>query len=428
MRFEYIFFDHKSKFRARAAGQLCVLEQAAGTNGLLLPEFPAKYPQMTTIPDTSRCLILAADIGGTNSRFALFRSEPDNEGVPLLSLLREKWLSGADYPDFPAALAALRVATPEGPPLLRGPECGQDYDPDCGPEYGPEYSLSGAAEEGLALCAVIAPAGPIQGESCRISNLPWLVRARDVRDALGAANVALINDFAAQAYACLIPERIAPYSVLEGRPDPDVPADAPVAVVGAGTGFGQALLLRPAPPLGGESRPALLRRLRQARVLASEGGHADFPFSGPRENAFAGFAAARYGLSRLIGDNVVSGPGLAHLLAFLTGRDLCPREAARVAPEHPEVMEWFARFYGRACRQYVLHTLALGGLYITGGMALRVPVLDHPAFAAAFLDSAIQRPLLESVPVQHIREPQAGLWGAALYGLLHVPPKPEPKP
>jgi glucokinase len=81
-------------------------------------------------------------------------------------------------------------------------------------------------------------------------------------------------------------------------------------------------------------------------------------------------------------------------------------------------VEWFARFYGRACRLYALHTLALGGVYITGGMALRLPVLTHPAFAEEFRHSAAHRPLLEKIPVWHVRKPQAGLWGAALYGLL----------
>ena len=81
-------------------------------------------------------------------------------------------------------------------------------------------------------------------------------------------------------------------------------------------------------------------------------------------------------------------------------------------------MEWYARFYGRACRNYVLATLALGGLYITGGMALRVPALSHPAFAEEFHNSLAQERLLRNIPVFHVRKPEAGLWGAALYGLL----------
>jgi glucokinase len=51
-------------------------------------------------------------------------------------------------------------------------------------------------------------------------------------------------------------------------------------------------------------------------------------------------------------------------------------------------------------------------------MALRLPVLTHPAFAREFRHNADQLPYLDSIPVWHVRSPQAGLFGAALHGLL----------
>ena len=336
--------------------------------------------------------LLAADIGATNSRFALFRvtqTPPDASLALPLALEREQWLDGALFPSFAEVLHALR--TPKGgePPFLA-------------PGEAPE-------------AAVIAPAGPVQGDTCKMPNLPWLIRGSEVREALDIPQVFLINDFAAQAYACLMPDAVDAVPVLAGVPYPG----APVAVVGAGTGFGQALLLCP-PAQEGESQSAMLWRFRQALVLPSEGGHAEFPFVGQEEFAFAAFAAQRIGSPRLIGDAIITGSGLAHIFAYHTGRDVTPREAAAEAAEHPKVMEWYARFYARACRNYTLYTLALGGLYITAGMALRVPVLEHPAFAEEFYHSAAQRPLLERIPVRHVRKPQAGLWGAAIYGLLRL--------
>ena len=341
--------------------------------------------------------LLAADIGATHSRFALFRvpeTNPDSPRALPLELEREQWLDGALFPSFAEVLRALRTGKGDEPPFL----------------------TPGAMPD----AAVIAPAGPIQGDTCRMPNLPWLIRGQDVREALGIPRVFLINDFAAQAYACLMPDSIDAVPVLEGAPYPG----APIAVVGAGTGFGQALLLCP-PARDGESGEAMIRRFRQAVVLPSEGGHAEMPFVGLEEFAFAAFAAKRAGTPRLIGDAVITGSGLTHIFAYHTGRDVTPREAAAEAAEHPLVMEWYARFYARACRNYVLYTLALGGLYITAGMALRVPVLEHPAFAEEFYHSAAQRPLLERIPVRHVRKPQAGLWGAALYGLLRMSPAPD---
>lgn len=344
--------------------------------------------------------ILAADIGGTNCRFALFCLNSDESAGPLLHLERQQWLPTADYPSFSDALDALRSPSPEGePPLLPQEESPPDI-------------------------AVIAAAGPVQGDVCPISNLNWIVKGQRVRERTGIAHVHLINDFVAQAWACLEPENVDAVNVLPGTPL----EGAPVAVIGAGTGLGKALLLMPdaeknAPGGSRNGRNCPDRpphALCRARVLASEGGHAEFPFIGPEERDFADFAAERQGTRRLIGDHVVSGTGLAHLFAFHTGQSLPPPEATFQAPSYPAVLEWFARFYARAARNFVLEGLAMGGLFITGGMALRLPVVSHPAFAAELGESAIQRPLLEALPVCHIRMPHAGLWGAALYGLLQL--------
>ena len=343
--------------------------------------------------------IFAADIGATNCRFALFRANVDDSGQPMLSLLREKWLAGADYPEFRQALRILRSPVDNGP------------------------FLPGNTHRRPAI-AVLALAGPVEGDSCRLSNLSWLVRAQDVREEIGIADVRLINDFAAQAYACLMPENVDAAPVLPGEAVPS----APVAVAGAGTGFGQALILPDACslPLAAQQRlnsaahGRTLLCLAKTRVLPAEGGHCDFPFTGKEELEFAEFVRKSAGIERIIGDTIVSGSGLVHIVAFLTGERLPPREATARALALPQALEWYARFYGRACRNYVLATLALGGLYITGGMALRVPVLSHPAFADEFHNSRAQERLLRNIPVFHLRKPEAGLWGAALYGLLRA--------
>jgi glucokinase len=343
--------------------------------------------------------ILAADIGATNCRFALFRTNGLTPAEPLLTPLREKWLAGKDYKEFRDVLQMLRAA----------PENVGD---------GPFLSDAGMVPD----IAVLAPAGPVEGDCCRISNLPWVIRAEDLREQLGIADVRLINDFAAQAYACLMPECVGAVPILPGLSV----SGAPVAVAGAGTGFGQALIIgarRPLPTKG-EAGAEMCRPdvsgLMRAEILPGEGGHCDFPFAGKEEQAFADFVRQSAGIDRIIGDTVVSGSGLAHIFAYLTGERLPPEEVSARLPSHPQVLEWYARFYGRACRNYVLATLALGGLYITGGMALRAPVLLHPAFAAEFHHSAAQERLLRNIPVFHVRKPEAGLWGAALYGLLRL--------
>lgn len=334
--------------------------------------------------------ILAADIGATHSRFAVFTSTPDRPDSPLLHLEAEVWFRGADFSSFQSLLQ--KIVRSDDPGFT-------------------ELALK-------ADIAVLAPAGPIRDGICHMSNLNWRIDAREVRETLGLSRVMLINDFAAQAYACLMPEEIDAVPFIPGLASDQ----HPVGVIGAGTGLGKALILKKNEAFSDSaaSCSARLASYMQARILPSEGGHEEFPFVGAEEFTFARFVSARLGTDRLIGDHIVTGSGLAHLFAFHTGQDLTPPEVTAKIEESPQSLEWFARFYARSCRNYVLDTLALGGLYVTGGMALRIPVLEHPAFADEFMKSATQYELLKNIPIWHVKKHQAGLWGAALYGLLQL--------
>lgn len=360
--------------------------------------------------------VLAADIGGTNSRFALYETDGLARGhAPRphdrLCAVRLPTTGAASFADL------LRQAAVVEPGLFV-------------PADGMPPEL-----------AVFAVAGPVQGgRRCAPPNIAWAVDLDDpaLGPPAGAAPgqppqsalpplppVLLINDFVAQAYACLRPGMLDVLDVQDGVAVPE----AAVAVVGAGTGLGKCLLLPPCQP----GAPP--------RALPSEGGHSLFPFIDEREMAFAAFIRAHTG-RQVIGDLVVSGPGLRLLHAFHTGQWLEPAEvAARLVPGgvsgcEPgvgtdgeegkglgQVLSWFARFYGRACRDYVLETLALGGLFIAGGVAAAVPALvTHPAFAESFRQSDTHADLLRGVPVRLVRSPDAGLQGAALYGALNGPP------
>jgi len=76
----------------------------------------------------------------------------------------------------------------------------------------------------------------------------------------------------------------------------------------------------------------------------------------------------------------------------------------------------FARFYGRAARDYALTVLSVGGVYVCGGVAAKNPLLvHHPEFAREFLDSPTYGRLLAGVPVRLVRNEQTGLFGAASF-------------
>ncbi|MDL2314181.1 glucokinase [Desulfovibrio sp. OttesenSCG-928-C14] len=392
--------------------------------------------------------ILAADIGGTSSRFALFRLEEEGDSLGLALLPESKLrLPTAAHSSFPDLLARLRSEKcPGGYALL-----------------GPELSGSAKAAGGQALIRQISLAvpGPVRAGFCRAPNVQFTMSEAEIASTLGLPG-SLLNDFKAQGLSCLLPEILGLQTLVPGKPDLSCPA----VVMGAGTGLGKALILPqgdgtnqgdgpgdasgPCGPGASEDGPArcsakdpsayadrpalsrasLPRPVQEngaggsaaragARILPSEGGHSLFPFAGKEEFAFALFASELTGGRELIGDLTVTGHGLALLVAYFAGLQglPSPEEAAALLPEYPGALEWLARFYGRACRDMVLETLALGGVFLSGGMLSHVPQLrGHPAFSREFRLSQSQEKLLAQVPIWWISNQDAGLWGAALHG------------
>jgi len=311
--------------------------------------------------------ILAADIGGTNSRFGLFVHLPGQDpkllesfGVPTASV---------------SSLAQL---------LRRVRDEGLSLDPMDADQV------------------VLAVAGPVQdGMSCNLTNASWDIDLREPAAGLPIERTVLINDFVAQALGCRT-RSAAESSILiqKGIPHPGV-----VAAVGPGTGLGLCALA----PLSGRC-PGFL-------ALSSEGGHAPLAFVTECEFEFLRFLQARTGHSHAFGDIVVSGQGLSAMHLFLTGRDLPAAEVAREIGPQSETSEWFARFFGRACRAYALHVLAWGGLNLCGGIAAKNPFFaTHDEFLREFCDCPAYGHLLAQIPIRLITTHDTGLRGAASHG------------
>jgi glucokinase len=309
--------------------------------------------------------ILAADIGGTHSRFGFFELAGEGGEPQLLGGIAR--LATQKASSFAALLETLFS----------------------------EQRPFAAADSDLAVLAV---PGPVQGRFCQPPNIKWSIDLNDITK-VGLGRGALLNDFAAQAFASRS-RAVQDARVLQaGTPAPG----GAVAVIGAGTGLGHCALVA-------DGRGGYL-------AVPSEAGHAAFPFVGDGEHAYGEHVRRVANLAYCHGDAVVSGPGLSRLHAFFTGEELTPAELAPRLGEHPRTVEWFARFYGRACRNYVLSVLALGGLYVCGGVAAKSPFLvEHPAFLEEFRLSPSHHGLLAGLPVMLNMNEGSGVHGAALFG------------
>lgn len=308
--------------------------------------------------------IFAADIGGTNSRFSYFEVNNQDE----FSLIESRWLKTMEFSSFAGLIDRLI---------------------DAGFNLKP----------GQADIAVISVAGPVVDNIK--SSPPFISWDMDVSKAknLGFKNIVLINDFVAQAYACLSPYSRSAKQILSGKAD----KNGSIAVIGAGTALGKAVLV---PDGSGEYI-----------AMPSEGGHADFPFETEKECEFQRFLLKELGEYYITANYVVSGRGISYIHWFLTGEKLEPSEITSDFSKKSETLAWASRFYGRACRNFALEVLATGGLYIAGGVAAKVPeLLTNKAFEEEFRRSKTMSDILANIPVFLMTDEGSGLWGAAFFG------------
>lgn len=318
-------------------------------------------------------LILAGDLGGTHTRLRLTRIADGGREV-----LRERHYPSEGYDGLL--------------PIL------QTFLADAGGLH-PDH-------------ACLAVAGPVHhgpdGDRARVTRLQWELDGADLRRALGVKQLRLINDFEAIGHAIDAVPADQLHRLQEGEAAPG----ALRALIGAGTGLGQALLI----PDGGHWR-----------VQPTEGGHAELAPQNPRQAELLHHLWARF--PHVSYDRVVSGPGLVLIYRFLCEHRRQPpsldpdagdaaariSEAARSGSDAAavEAVETWIDLYGAQAGNLALTAMALGGVYIAGGIAPRLlDLLDRGGFMAAFHRKGRMASLMRRFPVQVVLTEQPGLLGA----------------
>ncbi len=321
--------------------------------------------------------VLAADIGGTHTRLCIAHCERGATRI-----VSERTYASAAYTRFADVLREF---------------------------------LSGAAGNPIA-AACFAAAGPVRetpaGQTVKITNLPWEIGAAALAREFGVPQVRLINDFQAIGYgieALQEPD----FAVLEmGNPVPH----GPRAVIGAGTGLGQAILVW---------------RGDRYEVIATEGGHADFGPTDELQIELARYLIKECG--RASYELILSGPGLARLYAFLRARGSTPESralAAAIAAADPaaaitqaalehndalanQALDLFVRIYGAQAGNLALTAGATGGVYLAGGIAPKIiSRLRDILFLDAFRSKGKMSAYVENIPVRVVMNPKVGLIGA----------------
>jgi glucokinase len=258
--------------------------------------------------------------------------------------------------------------------------------------------------------------GPVRDGRLKLTNLPWELDARELSRSLAIEHLFLINDLEANGYGIpeLTPDQICVLS--EG----DSSAIGHRGLVSAGTGLGEAVLVWN----GWHHVP-----------IPSEGGHADFSARNEIE-----IELLRYLWKQLAGrvsfERVVSGIGLKNIYSFLRDEKKLEEPAwlkERMEGEDPnavigevgeegkselcvQTLDIFASAYGAEAGNLALKILAVGGIYLGGGIAPKIlKTMRSGSFMQAFADKGRMQHLLENMPVRVILESRAALLGAAAY-------------
>ena len=247
--------------------------------------------------------------------------------------------------------------------------------------------------------AVLAVAGPVNGDEISLTNRDWRFRLPDLRERFGFAHVRAINDFEALAWALL---GLAPTDTRPLGRHSEERRGAKV-VLGPGTGLGVAALV----PAG-----------NGWQVVASEGGHMSFgPASDDEEPVFARLRAQ---CGHVSAETIICGRGLARLhLAVHPGAQplSCEEIIAQAKAGNAATLATtalFTRLLGRFAGDVAVTFKAIAGVYITGGVANGLSaVLDEAVFRAAFEAHPPYQKTLAATPTRLLTCPEPGLLGCA---------------
>ena len=258
------------------------------------------------------------------------------------------------------------------------------------------------ADHDIPDTAALAVAGPVNTSgfhtTARLTNLDWALSSQSLQTQTGVGTVELINDFVALGYSLPLMQDDDLLTLQTGHPNPA----APMALLGAGTGLGQALVIN---------------NSGQTCVYPSEGGHVDFAPQSQQQIELYQFLAEQYGHVSV--ERLLSGPGLENIYRFLSaGSSLPAAEISQAGVAKPDSLQGqalslFASIYGAQAGNVALNYMPGAGLFLAGGVTAKLAhYLGKSKFVDSFLDKGRFGDYLGHIPIHIIRSESAGLTGA----------------
>ncbi|MEM6817555.1 MAG: glucokinase [Pseudomonadota bacterium] len=300
---------------------------------------------------------LIADIGGTNSRLAVWQET----GSPSGELIGQRKLRNDAYVEIHDMLGSYLDAY-EGPAPTAG---------------------------------ILAIAGPVVGDDVSLLNIDWSFSVAGLREQLNLAQLVVINDFEALAHVVPLLAADDYIEIGAGQSDPTAPA----VLIGPGTGLGIASLI-----------PAGNRYV----AVPGEGGHATLPAMNDDEARILSEFRKRFG--HVSAERVLSGEGLEHLHDVLHDARLSAADISRVAHDgDADAIATFHQFFdflGTVAGNLALTMGAHGGVYIGGGVIpANQALFEASSFRERFVDKGRYREYLDRIATRLITRDTPALLG-----------------
>src|SRR3989344_498939 len=259
-----------------------------------------------------------------------------------------------------------------------------------------EYSII-LTKACFAVAGVVSP----QNDFANVTNAPWDVDRKVLLKKTKLKHVIIINDFEAIGYGI---NMLGMKDIVTIKKAKKIPK-AQIVVIGAGTGLGKTTSSYD------ESRKSYI-------PLHCEAGHTDFPAQNEEELKLVDFIRKRKKIKGSISyEQVVSGQGLENTYLFLrkTNRNAATKytneidksknraelisEYRKIDSTCKEVFRIFAEAYAKFARNFALDSIALGGVYIAGGIAPKNKEIFDKSFIKLFEDNYMLSGVLKRMPI-----------------------------
>ncbi len=322
-------------------------------------------------------IILAGDIGGTNTRLVIAEREQSN-----LTILAEKNYASNLYTSFEEVVSL----------FIADANFNDEIDAAC-----------------------FAIAGPVTSGQSKITNLPWLISEKQLEDRFKLPRVKLINDFMAVALGISWLKDndiqvIQQGSVLNNKSQPDA------AIIGAGTGLGA-------------SHRVWINH--QYHILPSETGHISFAPANEQQTQLLTWLLKTQQHVSL--ESILSGGGLYTVYQFLketnqgkesitVKTEMQNTDPAKVITDYAltnkdelssKALDMFVEIYGAIAGDVTLHYYPVDELYIAGGIAPKIKnKISSPAFLNSLTNKGLMSENLKNITVKLVLNEKVGLYGA----------------